>query len=261
MNKLASILLIFIFFSCSDDGVEKKGFSVNETRADDEENLANGLPEDTLGFQTKPRNILLTRHIEHRLTPIYKVNYNKRTKKPFTGSSHFHFNYWGYENQQGNNWNNNFMPGFEAVYGYNFVNISHYNQATKEENIFFEQPVLIKTLYYPAFSKDTLNNTPIIREFYMVSAYDEDTNQDGFVNVKDLRRLYHFDLDARRKFLLVPNNYSVMSSEYDPENDLMYVFATLDENENGQMEYEEATHVFWIDLKNPENRGIQFKGE
>lgn len=260
MNRIIPIFLFSIFFSCSTDRIDKKGFPVSEPSADGEE-IVDGLTEDTLVFKTKPRNVLLTTYPEHRLTPIYKVNYHKENNRPFTGSNRYHFDYWGYGNKDGNNWNNNFMPGFEAIYGYNFVNISHFNQETKEENIFFEKPVLIKTFYYPAFSNDTLKNTPISRAYYMVSAYDEDTNKDGFVNVKDLRRLYYFDLNATNKSLLIPNNYSVMNSEYDPENDLMYIFATLDENENGQMEYEEESHIFWIDLKNPENRGIQFKGK
>ena len=153
------------------------------------------------------------------------------------------------------------MPGFEAIYGYNLVNISHYNNLTNKENFFFDRPVLVKTLYYPAFSKDTLNDVPVKREYYMVSVYDEDTNKDGYINVKDLRRFYHFDIDAKNKLLLVPKDYSVMSSEYDPENDFMYVFARIDRNENGEMEYEEKTHIFWIDLKNPKNRGLQYKGE
>lgn len=99
------------------------------------------------------------------------------------------------------------------------------------------------------------------RKFYMVSVYDEDTNKDGFINVKDLRRFYHFNLDVTENSNLIPKDYSVMSSEYDPDNDLMYVFARKDENKNGQMEYEEPTNIFWIDLKNPKNNGIQYQAE
>ena len=204
---------------------------------------------------------MLTKQANHRLIPIYKVSYDKKTGKPFTGSSEFHRNYSEYGQSEGNNWNYNFMPGFEAAYGYNLVNVSHYNHQSKTENLFFDKPVLIRTLYYPAFSNDTLNNKPITRTFYMVSVYDEDTNKDGYINVKDLRRIYHFDLNAQEKTALIPKNYSVMSSEFDPENDFMYLFARIDANENGQMEYEEPTHIFWIDLKKPENRGVQFKGE
>lgn len=261
MKRIVPTILIFIIFGCSDAKTEKKGLQVREIAENEEGEKIVGLPIDSLKLETKPRNVLLTKNSSHRLTPIYKVNYNKRTGKPFTGSNAFHSNYRGYGKNDENNWNNNFMPGFEASYGYNLVNISHYNNLTNKENLFFDRPVLVKTLYYPAFTKDTLNNVPVKRGYYMVSVYDEDTNKDGYINVKDLRRFYHFDIDAKNKLLLIPKNYSVMSSEYDPENDFMYVFARIDSNENGEMEYEEETHIFWIDLKNPKNRGLQYKGE
>ncbi len=153
------------------------------------------------------------------------------------------------------------MPGFEAAYGYNLVNVSHFNHQTKTAKNFFEESVLIRTLYYPAFSKDTLNGTPISRDYYMTSVYDEDTNKDGYINMKDLRKFYHFDINVENKTMLIPEDYAVMSSQYDSVNDFMYIFARLDENNNGQIEYEEATHIFWIDLKNPKNRGLQYKEE
>ena len=261
MKRIVPIILMFIIFGCSNAKIEKKGFQVREISENEEGEKIVGLPIDSLELETKPRNVLLTTNSNHRLTPIYKINYNKRTGKPFTGSNAFHSNYWEYGENEENNWNYNFMPGFEAAYGYNLVNISHYNNSTNRENLFFDRPVLVKTLYYPAFTKDTLNNVPVKRAYYMVSVYDEDTNKDGFINVKDLRRFYHFNIDAKNKSLLIPKNYSVMSSEYDPENDYMYVFARIDKNENGEMEYEEETHIFWIDLKNPKNRGLQYKGE
>ncbi|SOS49005.1 conserved hypothetical protein [Tenacibaculum dicentrarchi] len=153
------------------------------------------------------------------------------------------------------------MPGFKAVYGYNFINISHYNNNTKKQNKFFEKPVLIKTLYYPAFSKDTLNYKPINRKYYMVSVYDQDSNNDGFITVKDLRRFYYFDIHGIGKRALIPENYSVMNSEYDSANDFMYVFAKADKNNNGQMEANEPTAIFWIDLNNPKNNGIQYQSK
>lgn len=261
MKKILLIILILTIWSCSENKIDKKGFQVREIIKDEDGEKKVGLPIANLKIESKPRNILLTQDANHRLTPIYKVNYHKKTHNPFTGSTRTHTNYSSYGTNEENNWNNNFMPGFAAVYGYNLVNVSHYNNVTKEENTFFDTPVLIKTLYYPAFSKDTLNTVAIQRNFYMVSAYDTDTNGDGYINTKDLRRLYHFDIDAKTKNLLIPQNYSVINSEYDPANDLMYVFARIDKNENGQMEYEEPTHVFWVDLKNPQNNGLQYQGE
>ena len=56
-----------------------------------------------------------------------------------------------------------------------------------------------------------------------------------------------------------PLHYSVISSEYDCENDFMCVFAPLDENKNGQRDKPEKVHVFWINLKFPKNNGRQYE--
>lgn len=261
MNRILTLVILAICITnCSDSKIEKKGFQVSEISEDENGQKIVGLNIDSLKLETRPRNVLLTNTPEHRITPIYKVNYNKKTKKPFTGSNAYHSN-WNDNYNNGNNWNNNFMPGFEAMYGYNFINISHYNNQSKNENKFFDKPVLIKTFYYPTFSKDTLSFEPVNRKYYMVSVYDEDSNKDGFINVRDLRRLYHFDIEGKNKRNLIPKNYSVMSSEYDSANDFMYVFAKADKNQNGKMEQDEPTDIFWIDLKNPENVGIQYKTE
>lgn len=113
-------------------------------------------------------------------------------------------------------------------------------------------------MYFPSFTNDTLNYEPVLRKYYMISVYNDDTNKDGFINLKDLRRFYYFDLNAQNRKPLIPENYSVMSSEYDSANDYMYVFAQLDENNNGQAEDDEDIHVFWIDLENPHNKGRQY---
>ena len=261
MKKILLLLVLGVLLnSCSDNQIEKKGFQVNEIQEDENGQKIVGLKIDSLKLETRPRNVLLTKNPAHRLVPIYKVNYDKKTGKPFTGSNNYHTKWVG-DQEEGNNWNSNFMPGFAAVYGYNFVNVSHYNNQTKIENKLFEKPVLIKTLYYPAFSKDTLNHQPVERKFYMVSVYDDDSNKDGYVNAKDLRRFYYFDIHGKNKRALLPKNYSVLSSEYDSENDLMYVFAKLDGNNNGQMEQEEETSIFWVDLNNPEEVGVQYEAE
>lgn len=257
---ILALSLSFIIASCSENELEKKGFQVSEISEDESGQKIVDPKSDTLELETRPRNVLLTYHPQHRLTPIYKVNYNKKTKKPFVGSNAFHST-WGNDRGQGNNWNHNFMPGFEAVYGYNFINVSYFNNESQRANTFFEEPVLIKTLYYPAFSKDTLNFKAVVRNYYMVSVYDEDTNGDGFVNVKDLRRFYYMDIEGQNKRVLVPKNYSVLSSEYDSANDFMYIFAKKDTNENGQMDADEPTDIFWIDLGNPENVGEQYISE
>jgi hypothetical protein len=242
--------------SCSNGKLEEKGFQVSTTISDNyENNQTNGLNRDSLKINTRPSSVLLTGVPNVRLTTIYKVNMNKNNNSTFIGSNNFHY---GYEYTEGNNWNNNLMPGLRAVYGYNMVNISHYDIKENTQKNFFEKPVLIKTLYYPTFSKDTLNYKPVDRDYFIVSVYNDDTNKDGFINLKDLRRLYLFNINGDIQKALIPENYSVFKSEYDPDNDFMYVFAQLDSNNNGQQDEGEPIHIFWIDLKAPNKTGRQY---
>jgi hypothetical protein len=252
----AIILLVVLcgtLISCR-NRLEEKGFAVTPENIDDE-NRNDGISKDSVTFPTRPSGILLTGIPNYRLATIYKVNF-RRDSTTFIGSNDFHYNYedLGY----GNFWHGNYLPGLESVYGYNLVNVSHFNIETQQQKNFFEKPVLIKTLYYPSFSKDTLNYQPVQRNYFIVSAYDEDTNKDGFINVKDLRRLYSFDINAENRKALVPTDYSVYKSEYDPTNDLVYIFAKHDENKNGQLDELEPINVFWVDLKNPDRTGRQY---
>ena len=255
MKRTLFVGILILLISCSKNKLEKKGFSVTSENEISSSETTIKTKMDTLEFRTRPKNVLLTNNSKHRLSTIYKINYDKKNKHFFTGSNYHHGNYIGYYERKGNQWNGNFMPGFEAIYGYNMVNISHFNIEKKTKNDFFEKPVLVKTLYYPTYSRDTLNFKPISRNYYMVSVYNEDTNKDGFINVNDLRRFYFFDIEGKNKTYLIPKNYYVMSSEYDPENDYMYIYAKKDENDNGKMEEKEETEIFWIDLKNPKNNG------
>lgn len=252
-------LIIISISSCSSKEHYDKGFSVSPESETSEETEADGISQDSINIMTRPSSILMTSYPEYRLTTIYKLNYDKRTESYFAGSNSYYSNYSDLGNSDGNQWNNNFMPGLQAIYGFNLVNVSLKNVKTQIQMFLFEKPVLIKTLYIPSFTKDTLFNKPVKRDYYMISAYDEDSNNDGFINQKDLRRFYFFDINGGNKQNLVPLNYSVISSEYDCDNDFMYVFAQLDENKNGQRDEIEKVHVFWIDLKNPKNNGRQYE--
>ena len=185
------------------------------------------------------------------------MNFNKDSTT-FIGSNDFHYNYDNIGETNGNQWHNNYLPGLEAAYGYNLVNVSHFDIETEKQKFFFEKPVLIGTLYYPAFSKDTLNYKPVSRNYFLISVYDEDTNKVGFINTNDLRRFYSFDINADNKKPIVPTNYSVYKSEYDPANDFVYVFAKLDQNNNGQIDELEPINIFWVDLRNPDITGRQY---
>jgi hypothetical protein len=261
MNKPTTILiltLVYLMTSCSNGKLEEKGFQVSSTSENTENESNAGLNRDSSKFETRPSNVLLTGVPNVRLTTIYKVNVNKKDNSTFIGSNNFHYKYEETEGNTGNNWNNNLMPGLEAVYGYNLTNISHYNIKENKQKYFFEKPVLVRTLYYPSFSKDTLNGKPVNREYFIVSVYNDDTNKDGFVNLKDLRRLYLFNINGERQKALIPENYSVFKSEYDSDNDFMFVFAQLDNNNNGQQDEGEPINIFWIDLKDPNKTGQQY---
>lgn len=257
-QTICTLTLAYLLTSCSNGKLEEKGFQVISISDNSENEQSNGLNSDSLKIETRPSSVLLTGVPNVRLTTIYKVNLNKKENSTFIGSNSVHYRYEETEGNMGNNWNNNLMPGLEAVYGYNMVNISHYDIKENEQRNFFEKPVLVKTLYYPTFSKDTLNYKPINRDYFMVSVYNDDTNKDGFINLKDLRRFYLFDINGERQKALIPENYSVFKSEYDPDNDFMFVFAQLDSNNNGRQEDEEPIHIFWIDLKDPSKTGRQY---
>ncbi len=257
-DKIRIAFFLSILASCSNNKLEEKGFPVNnsQTTETSEEEKAEGISKDSLKFETRPSNVLLTGISNVRLTTVYKVNLNKKDGTTFIGSNNNLYN--DTELGQGNNWNGNLVPGLEGIYGYNLVNISHYDIQKNNKKELFEKPVLIKTLYYPAFSKDTLNNKAVKRNYLLVSVYNDDTNKDGFINQKDLRRFYLFNSNGERQNQLVPENYSVFKSEYDSDNDFMFVFARLDKNANGQIDDNEPISIFWVDLKDPTKTGQQY---
>ena len=96
------------------------------------------------------------------------------------------------------------------------------------------------------------------RNFFLVSVYNDDTNKDNFINLKDLRRFYLFNKNGEYLSKIVPENYSVYKSEYDSENDFMFIFARCDKNLNGQIDDNEPINIFWIDLKDPTKMGQQY---
>ena len=62
---LKKIILIFTITlgvcSCSDNAIEKKGFSINEVADEDiNQEYKKGILKDSLRFETRPRNVLLT---------------------------------------------------------------------------------------------------------------------------------------------------------------------------------------------------------
>lgn len=250
---LSSCIISLFFFSCGEkrDSVEK-GFEILRSGHDKVE-MISGYSNDTLDFLTRPGDILMTGHPQYRLTPVYKVNYNKDSTL-FTGSNSLYYDY-SEEYGRNNNWNHHLMPGMSAVYGFNMVNISLFDHVSQTPVSLFDRPVLIRTLYYPSFATDTLQGKPVLRNHYMVSVHDEDTNKDGYLRTSDLRKFYVFDITGKNKTALLPEHYSVFKSIYDPVNDCMYAYTRYDRNGNGAIEKEEPEHIFRINLKDPLNNG------
>lgn len=251
------VLFIVLMAGCSRRKPDEKGFPVSHTTDGGELRSDGDATGDSLLFETRPSNVLLTGVQQVRLTTIYKVNWDKEERARYIGTNAFHrtFN----DDEPGrNNWHGHLMPGLEAVYGYNLVNIGHYSIDENKQKNFFDRPVLIRTLYYPSAEQDTLNGQPVHREYFIVTVYTDDTNKDGLLNVLDLRRMFLFNIRGEKEMALVPEDYSVFKSEYDPLNDFMYVFAQWDENRNGKRDESEPTHIFWIDLKDPHKTGKMF---
>jgi hypothetical protein len=252
------IAIVATLVGCREDRLDAKGFQVSPTSEDTEQENDNGLNGDSLKFDTQPSEVLLTGLPNVRLATLYKVNVNKRDGQTFIGSNNFHYAYNDIGDFEINDWNYHLIPGMEAVYGYNFVNIAHFSFEDQRQHDFFDESVLIRTLYYPSFQLDSLAGETILRDYFMVSVYDEDTNSDHFINLRDLRRFYLFDSNGENRKALVPEDCSVFRSEYDPANDKLFVFARHDANASGQIEKNEPTHIFWIDLKNPSLTGKMY---
>jgi hypothetical protein len=195
---------------------------------------------------TNPSSVILTGMPQHRLVPLYKP-----TAAGIAARRYFNYDRGEYETSYENDYQQHFMPGLDLIHGYNLLNIAHYNLATEKLNHLFDHPVLVRSLYYPSFEQDSIDEKPVNRNYYLVSVYDADTNADTLINKHDLRRFYYFNADATEKLQLVPSDYSVVSSQYDWQNDVMFIYSRHDNNKNGTADKKEPLHIFWFSLKTP----------
>lgn len=224
----------------------------NDARIEGEDSLANSITGNSTMKQiaTYPNRVILTGMNDHRLVSIYKTR--KKPKETLISRFSYDTDYGGEESYE------HFMPGIDILYGYNLLNLAHYDLKTEKANYLFARPVLVKTLYYPSFVQDSVDKLPVSRNYYLVSVYDEDTNKDTLINKRDLRRFYYFDASGAGRIQLVPPDHSVIRSQYDPKNDIMYVFAREDENKNGAQDEAEAIHIFWFSLKAPDKAKLLY---
>lgn len=254
---MVNICIMIGLFACNSKKAEIKEeqIVVNPTEiqhnSKDKDSLSNSIQGNISLNQiaTNPNSVILTGLASHRLITIYKSKVKSSVKKETNTYARSSYNYG--DSQEENDSPEHYMPGIDILVGYNLLNIAHYDLQTEKMSFLFDHPVLIKTLYYPSFVQDSLNKKPINRNYYLVSVYDEDTNKDTLINKKDLRHFYHFDESNSKKTLLIPADYSVLRSQYDAQNDVMYIFARQDANKNGAIESKEEMHIFWISLKEP----------
>lgn len=197
---------------------------------------------------SKPHTVVLTGLVEHRLVTVYRNQFVPKSEYDYSFSKRGYDDTYSYPRA----YEEHFMPGIDLIYGYNLLNIAHYDFKTEKLNFLFDQPVVIKSLYYPSFVQDSLSKKPINRDYFLVSVYDADTNLDTLISRSDLRRLYYFNATCSERIQLLPEEYSAERSEYDPKNDVMYVFARMDTNKNGKTEKKEPLHIFWFSLKKPD---------
>jgi hypothetical protein len=251
-SLLYSFFAVSLLISCSGKNSEPKEEQIHlttDTLQNTDTTSANTLQGDLSFAQlaTYPNKVILTGLPDQRLVTIYK-----RIKKGEKGlmeeygprkSYYYDDSYRDYEEH--------FMPGIDLVFGYNLVNIGHYNFATEKLSLLFDHPVLVKSLYYPSFEQDSLNKKPINRNYFLLSVYNEDTNKDTLISKADLRRFYFFNATASERLQVIPSDYSVERSQYDSMRDVMYIFARQDENKNGKSDPTEPLHVFWFSLARP----------
>jgi len=246
---IGSLLIIIILSSCRHKKVEQKEEQIRISTSNSANDSSLNSIQGNISFSkipTNPNAVILTGLPEHRLVTVYKSKVNSKSTGNINYSNYSSDNYGGESEEY-----EHYMPGIDIIYGYNLLNVAHYNLKTEKLIFLFKNPTLIKTLYYPSFIQDSLNNKPINRDYYLVSVYDEDTNKDTLINKKDLRRFYHFDADCGVRTQLIPPNYSVVRSQYDPKNDVMYIFTRQDVDNNGTIDNKEPVHIFWISLKAP----------
>lgn len=193
-----------------------------------------------------PNKVVLMGLPQHRLITIYGVSKHQKDNSEF-----YSFKRGYSDDSEGRSSVEHFMPGVDLIYGYNMVNVAHYDLVKEKMNLLFDHPVLVKSVYYPSYEQDSLFKKPINRNFYLISVYDADTNADTLIDRTDLRRLYLFNAEGDKRIQVIPSNYSVRRSQYDPMNDVIYVFASQDANADGKIEKDEPLHIFWFSLKQP----------
>lgn len=251
MKNLCFAFLVLIISACNQSETQKKPdeLTLSEAEAESAFDSTNyiGNAQSFQQLITSPNSVRITGIENVKLIPIYKIRKTSNRDIQYNeGSSYYEYNYEG-ETQREDRFHY-FMPGIEIIEGYNLINIAHYDVTNEKLSYFFMKPTLINVVYFPGPEKDSLGVTPVKRNFFLVSAYDEDSNGDSLINKKDLRKFFYINETNSVKKQLIPKHHSVQRSTYDYKSDIMYIYTRYDMNENGQIEKNEPVHIFWISL-------------
>jgi hypothetical protein len=252
--KIQFVILTFIFtglfVSCSKNKkVAEEEIRLQSDSAANPDTASSNTLDGSLSLAqlaTYPHRVITTGMPDQRMITIYRKISDQKKNLIERSYDSYYSNEYESENET------HFMPGIDLLFGYNLVNVAHYNFKTEKTRLLFDHPVLVRSLYYPAFIQDSIDNKPVNRNYFFVSVYNEDTNGDTLINKSDLRRFLYFNADASEQLSLLPADYAVVRSQYDAMRDVMYLFARHDANKNGKSESGEPLHVFWISLGRPD---------
>lgn len=247
--KYSIIFLIILgLFACNQEKkVKEQYISLSETSMTFDTSRGLNSSNNFSQLNTSPNDLIPTGISNIKILPIYKIPLNKDKNICYGEQT----TYDGEKELLKEDDYKYYMPGIDIIKGYNLVNIGHYNIEKSELTYFFKKPVLIKNLYFPGVHKDSLNQKETTRNFFLVSAYDEDTNQDSLINNQDFRKLFYVDLLNQTQISLLPKEFSAIRSSYDFKSDIMTIRARNDENKNGNLEATEPISIFLLDFKNP----------
>ncbi|HLP10518.1 MAG TPA: hypothetical protein VK177_01230 [Flavobacteriales bacterium] len=252
MKNLFYALTAFVAISCNQSETKKKPQELTLSEVEEENTFDStnylGRNESLQKLITSPNSVRLTGIDRVKLIPIYKLRKTSNRGIQY-GESSTYYEYEGITKQEDGF--HYFMPGIEIIEGYNLINIAHYDVSTERLSYFFNKPTLINVAYFPGPKKDSLAFQQVTRNFFLVSAYDEDSNGDSLINKKDLRKFFYINETNSTKKQLIPKHYSAQRSTYDYKSDIMYIYTRHDRNKNGQIEKTEPVSVFWIDFKDP----------
>lgn len=133
-----------LFSSCTSRKVETKEEQIVINESDPSYNTADSVLNALRGnisfnqIPSKPTAVILTGLADHRLVTVYKSKLKVTAKE--RGSLYSYSDNDGIDNEM----IQHFMPGLDILYGYNLLNIAHYDIKNEKLNFLFNRATLVK---------------------------------------------------------------------------------------------------------------------